>query len=64
VVKKVLAVGMLVVGLFVLIWGTVAEISDRHVREPLLEPGVFIGAALIVSSILALGAYLLWPKSS
>ncbi len=63
-VRKVLAVGMLVAGFAVLIWGTLAEILSRNAYEPILEPGVIIGAAAIVFGILALGAYLLWPKSN
>ena len=61
-VRKVLAVGMLVPGLAVLIWGTLAEILSRNAYEPIFEPGVIIGAAALVFGILALGAYLLWPK--
>ncbi len=63
-VRKVLAVGMLVAGFAVLIWGTVGEILSQNAREPTLEPGVVIGAAAIIFAILAIGAYLLWPKSN
>ena len=55
---------MLVPGLAVLIWGTLAEILSRNAYEPIFEPGVIIGAAALVFGILALGAYLLWPKSN
>jgi hypothetical protein len=63
-VRKILALGVLVAGLIVFVCGTVAEIESRNEREPLFETGVIIGAALIVSSILALGAYVLWPKTT
>ena len=64
--RKVLAVGMLGAGFVVLIWGTIAETEilagDAYRRA--LEPGVVIGAAAIIFGVLALGAYLLWPKSN
>ena len=47
----------------VLVWGIVAEIGDRTAYEPAIEPGALIGIAVIISSILGLGGYLLWPKS-
>ena len=62
--RKVLAVGMLVAGFAVLIWGIVTEILASNAYERLFEPGIIIGAAAIVFGILALGAYLLWPKSN
>ena len=62
--KKVLPVGMLVAGFAVLIWGIINEILASNAYEPLLEPGAIIGIAAIIFGILALGAYLLWPKSN
>ena len=63
-IRKVLAVGMLAVGFAVLIYGAVGEIVQSNAREPAIEPGVFIGIGAIVFGILAIGAYLLWPKSN
>ena len=63
-VRKVLAAGMLVAGFAVLIYGAVGEIDQSNAREPAIEPGVFIGIGAIIFAILALGAYLLWPKSN
>ena len=62
-VRKVVAAGMLVAGLALVILGTLAEIDARSAYEPVFEQGVIVGAAVIVASILAFGAYLLWPKS-
>lgn len=62
-VRKVLAACMAVVALVVVLWGVGAEISARDVREPIFAQGVISGAALILASILALGAYVAWPKS-
>ena len=63
-IRKVLAAGMLVMGFAVLIYGAAGEIVSSNAREPAFEPGVFIGAGAIIFGVLALGAYLLWPKSN
>ena len=63
-VRKVLAVGMLVAGFAVLIWGAVAEILASNAFEQTFEPGVIVGAAAIIFGVFAIGAYLLWPKSN
>jgi len=63
-VRKVLAATALMAALAVIAWGTVAEIESRNVYEPAFETGVIIGAALIVASLFAAAAYLLWPKSN
>jgi hypothetical protein len=63
-VRKVLAAGMAVVALLIVLEGMLAEIGARDVREPIFATGVIFGAALIVASILALGAYVAWPKSN
>jgi hypothetical protein len=63
-VRKLLAVSLLVAGLAVLAGGVQAELTARDVREPILETGVIFGAAFIVSAVLACGAYVLWPKSN
>ena len=63
-IRKVLAVGMLVAGFAVLILGIINEILASNAYEPLLEPGAIIGGGAIIFGVLALGAYLLWPKSN
>lgn len=63
-VRKVLAAGVLLVALAVLASGIQAELTARNVREPIFETGVIVGAAVIVSGVLALGAYLLWPRAT
>jgi len=63
-VRKVLAAGMAVAALYAVVWGVVAEIGSRDVREPIFEQGVIVGVGLIVAGILALGAYVAWPRSN
>lgn len=61
--RKVLAVSILVVGLAVLVSAALAELEAANVREPIFATGVIFGAAFVVSCVLALAAYLLWPKA-
>jgi hypothetical protein len=63
-VRKILAGIVLAATLYVLVGGIAAELNAGNVREPIFETGVLLGGALIVSCILALGAYLLWPRST
>lgn len=55
---------MAVAALYAVVWGVVAEIGSRDVREPIFEQGVIVGVGLIVAGILALGAYVAWPRSN
>ena len=63
-VRKVLAACMLAAALWAVVVGMSSEISARDVREPIFEQGVIFGAALILAGLLALGAYVAWPKSN
>lgn len=60
-IRMLVACGVLVGGLT---FGTVAEVSSWSEREPVFERGVIVGAAFVVSGILAAGIYLLWPRSA
>jgi len=59
--RTLFAVGIVLAGL---ILGSVAEVGSWNEREPVFERGVIVGAALVISGILAVAVYRLWPKSN
>ena len=60
-VRTLFAIGILLAGLA---FGFVAEVDSWNEREPVFERGVIVGAAFLISGILAVAVYLLWPRSN
>ena len=58
-VRTLFILGILLLGL---ILGIVAEVDSWNEREPVFERGVIVGAAFIISGVLAVAVYLLWPR--
>ena len=63
-IRKVLAAVMLVAGFAVLIWGILIVIFASDAYDSGFEESTLFAAAAIIFGVLALGAYLLWPKSN
>jgi hypothetical protein len=59
-VRMLFALSIVLAGL---VLGLLAEVASQNNDEPLLESGVVL-AAFVVSSILAVTAYLLWSSKS
>jgi hypothetical protein len=48
--------------LFILSIGIVGEVRSQNAQEPALEPGVIVGGGLLIAAVLAIVAYVIWPK--
>ncbi len=59
-IRKFLSVGLFVLALAVIAYGTFIEIDRQVVEGYIYDDGVFGIAALIISGSLALVGYLLW----
>ena len=58
--RKILAVGLLVLAVTIIVLGILTEYAASQADEPILEPGVYFLLALIISSVIFLLSYILW----